>query len=118
MRSHLIRLLRATLATLALFLAASTLARADGTAPPAPAAPVQAAKGDGDWVPMTTQMIQPGESFEAKNLVAVAYGFIWVMVAGFVLTVWRRADRLEKEIEALRAQVKAHAQKSGGAASR
>lgn len=63
--------------------------------------------GEGGWQPVQTQMVQPGESFEAKNLVAVAYGFIWVMVAGFVYTVWRRADRLEKEIEALRAQVKA-----------
>ena len=72
--------------------------------------------GDGEWQSVQTQMVQPGESFEAKNLVAVAYGFIWVMVAGFVFTVWRRADRLEKEIEALRAQVKEKGRGGPGAA--
>src|SRR4051812_23984139 len=98
--------LRALVGSLALLacLAAAVPARAED--PPA-AAPA----GGNEWQPVQTQMIQPGESFEAKNLVAAAYGFIWLMVAGFVFTVWRRADRLEKEIEALRAQVK---QKTGG----
>ena len=62
--------------------------------------------GEDGWQAVQTQMVQPGESFQATDLVGAAYGFIWVMVAGFTFTVWRRAGRLEKEIEALRAQVK------------
>jgi len=73
-------------------------------------APAAAAPKDDGWQAVNTQMVQPGESFEAKNLVGVAYGFIWVMVAGFVVSVWRRAGRIDREIESLRAQIK---QKSG-----
>jgi CcmD family protein len=88
-------------------------ARADEAAPAAaPAAP--AAKDDG-WQQVNTQMVQPGETLPARNLVGAAYGFIWLMVAGFVWTVWRRADRLEKEIEALRAQVRQAAERGGSA---
>ena len=75
----------------------------------APAAAAAKPTDDG-WQAVNTQMVQPGESFEAKNLVGVAYGFIWVMVAGFVVSVWRRAGRIDREIESLRAQIK---QKSG-----
>ena len=102
-RKMTLRITLSTLAGLALVLLAAL---------PAQAEDAPKTGGEGDWQPVQTQMVQPGESFEAKNLVAAAYGFIWVMVAGFVFTVWRRADRLEKEIEALRAQVK---HKSGGA---
>ena len=107
--------LRPALSTLAgvalLLLAALPAGAEDAPAPtpnPNPSAP---AARSGDWQPMQTQMLQPGESYEATHLVSGAYGFIWVMVAGFVLTVWRRADRLEKEIQALRAQVRIKAGK-------
>ena len=99
-RKLTLRFALSTLAGLSLLLLAALPARAEDL-------PAAAPKGDGDWQPVQTQMIAPGESFEAKNLVGAAYGFIWVMVAGFVFTVWRRADRLEKEIELLRAQVQA-----------
>ena len=73
-------------------------------------APAAAAAKDDGWQAVNTQMVQPGESFAATNLVGAAYGFIWVMVAGFVFSVWRRAGRIDHEIESLRAQIK---QKSG-----
>lgn len=58
----------------------------------------------GGWQNVTQQdqLIQMGESFRATHLVAAAYGFIWLMVALFVYSVWRRSARLEKEIKALR----------------
>ena len=40
-----------------------------------------------------------------RRLVGAAYGFIWVMVAGFVFTVWRRTDLVERDIEVLRSRI-------------
>lgn len=61
-------------------------------------------KKDGEWenVPAGMMMQPPGESIPASTLVGSAYGFIWLMVAGFVVTVWRRQQRLEQEIDELR----------------
>lgn len=63
-----------------------------------------AADAAGGWQNVTQQdqLIQMGESFRATHLVAAAYGFIWLMVALFVYSVWRRGARLEKEIKSLR----------------
>jgi len=83
----------------------------------APAASAQAAGAakDEGWQPVdgTPTMMQPrGESIPAATLVGVAYGFIWVMVAGFVLTVWVRQSRVDREITELRARI-AEAEKRG-----
>lgn len=61
-------------------------------------------KQDGEWenVPGGMMMQRPGESIPASTLVGAAYGFIWLMVAGFVVSVWRRQQRLEQEIDELR----------------
>ena len=109
-RKLTLRLVLSTTVALSLLLLAAPVVRAEDPPTPTPAAGTPAA-GDGDWQPMKTQMLVPGESYEATTLVRAAYGFIWVMVAGFVFTVWRRAGRLDKEIESLRAQIK---QKTGG----
>lgn len=66
-------------------------------------------KKDDGWEQVNGQMIQPGESFEAKDLVATAYGFIWVMVAGFAVLVWRRVGAVEDELAALSRRVAEHA---------
>lgn len=52
-------------------------------------------------------MVQPGESYQATHLVAGAYGFIWLMVAGFVYSVWRRAGALERDVAELRRRIEA-----------
>jgi hypothetical protein len=102
---------------LAAFAVALLLAVAAGSARAADAPKGGApSPSDEGWQNVQTQMVEPGEGFEAKNLVGVAYGFIWVMVAGFVVTVWRRADRIDKEIAALRAQIDAKTKKQGAAA--
>jgi CcmD family protein len=61
-------------------------------------------KGTGEWenVPGGMMMQRSGESIPASTLVGAAYGFIWLMVAGFVVTVWRRLQRLEQELDELR----------------
>ena len=67
-------------------------------------------RGDGlppeeGWEKVTGPMVQPGESLPASRLVAAAYGFIWLMVAGYVLSVWHRTRAVEREVEALRRRV-------------
>ena len=73
-------------------------------------APGEAADGAG-WEKVNGAMIQPGEGFQANHLVAAAYAFIWLMVAGFVLTVWLRTDAVEREVFALRRQIDDRAKK-------
>ena len=66
---------------------------------------------DDGWEAVNGQMVQPGEGFKANGLVAAAYGFIWLMVAGFVMTVWMRTESVERDLERLRKQIET---KQGG----
>jgi hypothetical protein len=50
-------------------------------------------------------MLQPGEVIPATKLVAAAYGFIWLMVCGFVVVTWQRAGRIERELDELRRRI-------------
>ena len=59
------------------------------------------------WEAVNGQMVQPGEGFKANGLVAGAYGFIWLAVAGFVLSVWLRGGAVEREVERLKRQIDA-----------
>ena len=72
---------------------------------PAWAEDKKTASGEDGWESVQTQMVMPGEGFAGNQLVAAAYGFIWLMVAGFVWTVWRRTEALQKEMDGLRARV-------------
>ena len=102
-----IRRLLALLAPLLLALAlAAAPARAQDQAK-------DAAKGDEGWEQVNTQMVQPGEGFQANHLVAAAYAFIWVMVAGFVYMTWRRTDAVERDLEALRRRIEKAAPPGG-----
>ena len=60
----------------------------------------------GGWENVNGGMMQqPGEGFQASHLVAAAYAFIWVMVAGFVLAMWLRERRLDRDLDELRARI-------------
>lgn len=83
---------------MALFLFAAAPARAEDK-------PGAAGNNEG-WEPVAGGMMQqPGEGYQATNLVAGAYAFIWVMVAGFVLMVWRRTDGIERELAELQKRI-------------
>jgi hypothetical protein len=71
----------------------------------APALALAENAASGEWETVHTAMVQPGEGFEASTLVAAAYAFIWIMVAGFVLATWLRAGRLDRDIDELRRRV-------------
>ena len=42
--------------------------------------------------------IPPGEQIPAINLVAVAYGFVWVALLGYVWSIARRLHKVEAEL--------------------
>jgi CcmD family protein len=45
--------------------------------------------------------IPPGEQIPAVNLVAAAYGFVWVAMLGYVWSIARRLRQVEAEISDL-----------------
>ena len=49
---------------------------------------------------------QPGEQIPALPLIAGAYGFIWVVLLGYVWSVGRRLQKVEGELAELEAKRK------------
>ena len=89
------------LATLALIL---VLAAPLAAQQPPPKPPTQAAQ-DG-FVPVDAP-ISPQDAIPAPRLVAIAYGFIWIVVFGYVWSVRSRLSRVERELEAVSRRVPA-----------
>jgi CcmD family protein len=87
----------ATLFVLVLVLAAPLHARQT-----APQTPPPAAKDE--FVPVTSP-INPGDAMPAPRLVAIAYGFIWVVLFGYLWSVRSRLARVEREIEVVSRRV-------------
>lgn len=52
-----------------------------------------------EFVPM--EEAPPEEQIPAINLVAAAYGFVWIVVVGYVWSLGRRLQKAEGEIAAL-----------------
>ena len=65
---------------------------------PAPKTPPAAAQ-DG-FVPVDSPM-NPQDTIPAPRLVAIAYGFIWVVLFGYVWSVRSRLGKVEREMEAV-----------------
>ncbi len=65
---------------------------------PAPKAPPPAAQ-DG-FVPVDAPM-NAQDTMPAPRLVAIAYGFIWVVLFGYLWSVRSRLSRVERELEAV-----------------
>lgn len=57
-----------------------------------------------DFVPVDES--QPGEQIPALPLIAGAYGFIWVVLLGYVWSVGRRLQKVEGELAELEARKK------------
>ena len=58
----------------------------------------------GDFVPVDETL--PGEQIPALPLIATAYGFIWVVLLGYVWTIGRRLQKVESELAALESRGK------------
>jgi CcmD family protein len=65
---------------------------------PAPKAPAAAQDG---FVPVDSP-IAPEDAMPAPRLVAIAYGFIWLVFFGYLLSLKTRLATVEKEIAAVR----------------
>jgi hypothetical protein len=68
-------------------------------AQPLRAQPPSAASQDG-FVPVS-QTTQPQETIPAPRLVAIAYGFAWVMLLGYLWSIWSRLGKVEREMQAV-----------------
>jgi CcmD family protein len=66
---------------------------------PAPKTPPTAAQ-DG-FVPVDSP-IAPEDAMPAPRLVAIAYGFIWLVFFGYLLSLKTRLSKVEQEIAAVR----------------
>jgi len=84
--------------TLVLLLVPAALASAQQPAPKAPAA-----AQDG-FVPVDSP-INPEDAMPAPRLVAIAYGFIWVALFGYLWTVRSRLATVERELESMNRRV-------------
>lgn len=82
-----------------LMLGAPAFARAQSQPPPKQAA-------TDEFVPVTTPSATQ-ETIPAARLVAIAYGFIWVVLFGYVWSVRSRLSHVEREIEAVSKRVPA-----------
>ena len=56
---------------------------------------------NGGWQQVNGDMLARGESIPASRLVGAAYGFLFVAIVVWVVSVARRARRLEDEVAAL-----------------
>jgi CcmD family protein len=69
------------------------------TLAPALALAVQPPPGQTEFVP--AKDLPPTESIPAAPLLVTAYAFIWVAVAFYLWTIWRRLNKVESEMRAL-----------------
>jgi CcmD family protein len=93
-----LRLLTAALCAAALLSAAVPAAAQQPQPSAAPAQPPSAAQEG--FVPVD-QLPKPQDTMPAARLVAIAYAFVWVMLFGYVVSIWRRLSTVERELQAV-----------------
>jgi CcmD family protein len=71
-----------------------SVATATAQQPPPPSA---AQEG---FVPVD-QLAKPQDTMPAAPLVATAYAFVWVMLFGYVVSIWRRLSTVERELQSV-----------------
>jgi CcmD family protein len=59
--------------------------------PPQPTKPAQ-----DEFVPI--DQLPPGEQLPAAPLLIAAYAVAWLAVAGYLFSIWRRLDRVDRDI--------------------
>jgi len=62
-------------------------------------APGQAPEAQGEFVPVSE--LPPADQLRAAPLLITAYAFVWVAVLFYVWTIWRRLNKVEKDMQAL-----------------
>ena len=64
-----------------------------------PAAQGQPPGGQSEFVPVNE--LPPADQLPAAPLLVTAYAFVWVAVLFYVWTIWRRLNKVEKDMQAL-----------------
>jgi CcmD family protein len=64
---------------------------------------VLAQPGQTEFIPVSK--LPAGEQLPAARLLIAAYAFIWVAVLGYVWMMWRKLDKVEREIADLSAHI-------------
>ena len=62
-------------------------------------APGQPPAAQGEFVPVNE--LPPADQLRAAPLLITAYAFVWVAVLFYVWTIWRRLNKVEKDMQAL-----------------
>lgn len=83
-------------------LQATTMVAALALAHPAAAQPAQPQQQD-EFVPISG--VPPEEQLPAQPLVAAAYGFAWLAIFAYVISLSRRLGRAQAEIERLEGDI-------------
>ncbi len=95
--------LHKNLFALALLLGCGLAAPSLAQAPPPATNVAKPAANDGGWEKADLQpMMGKGESFQSTTMITIAYSFIWLMVLGFVASVWVRGGQVRRELDELR----------------
>jgi CcmD family protein len=73
---------------------------------PPPASPPRTAPpaAQDEYVPVSE--LPPDEQLPAVPLVFIAYALIWLAVLVYVVTIWRRQAAVQKELDALKRQLR------------
>lgn len=95
MRNLKISVVRFTVACLVV--CAATLAPALAQEQPPPTTPPAAMEG---FVPMSE--VTNREVLPASPLVFYAYGFVWIVLMGYLWAIWRRVGQVEQDLESVR----------------
>ena len=64
-----------------------------------PGPPGQPPAGQSEFVPVNE--LPPADQLRAAPLLITAYAFVWVAVLFYVWTIWRRLNKVEKDMQAL-----------------
>ena len=72
--------------------------------PSPPSQPPTTAAAQDEFVPVNA-LINAQDTIPAPRLVAIAYGFIWVVLLGYVWSVRSRLATVEREIETVSKRV-------------
>ncbi len=65
----------------------------------APALALQPAAAQDDFVPVSA--LPAAEQLPAAPLLIAAYALVWIILLGYVWSIWRRLGRVERELHAL-----------------
>ena len=93
----------ATVIAILMLLATPVGAQAAGPQTAAPQTPAAAQDG---FVPVDSP-ISPEDAMPAPRLVAIAYGFIWVVLFGYLWSIRSRLGRVEREMAVVTRRVTA-----------